>query len=145
MTKKSSGCITIVGVVIGIGGLLLLVLSIIGMFVTEAEMDHNRELYAQSSEAVDCYYNDPEMSARYEEILEDMDAATAAGDSLRLVALQDSLEYYSPPSMQGNIGFNIAGAFLMIPALVGLLMAAIGVLLLVIGIAGGRKKKIDKV
>ena len=145
MTKKTSGCITIVGAVIGIGGLLLLALSIIGMFTTEEAMDRNRELYAQWEQEMEAYYADSVKQVHYQEVCDRLDKAHEEGDSLLAAELESQLVELSPPEKEGNIGFNIAGAFLMIPALVGLLMAAIGVMLFIIGYMGGRKKKIDKV
>ena len=49
-----------------------------------------------------------------------------------MMDLQDSLAYYAPPERRGAIGFNIAGAFLMIPAVAGVVMMVLGLVIAVV-------------
>ena len=141
MKKKTSGCLTIVGAVLGAAGLLVLLLCIFGMVASEEEMDRNRELYSESQAAIDAYYSDSLMQTRHDEFNRQFAEAEAAGDSLRMAELQDSLDVYAPPMQAGHIGFNIAGAFLMIPAVVAFVVMALGVVLLCVGLANRKKQE----
>lgn len=139
MSSKKTGCLAVSGAIIGIVGLGILVFSVIGMFYSESVMDRNREQYAQWQEKEEAYYADSVKQARYADICNMMDEAEQRGDSLALEELSDSLELYAPPTREGSIGFNIAGAFLFIPALIGFVMAIVGAIMFAVSL-GLRKK-----
>lgn len=133
MGRKSVGCLIVAGTWTAVIGFVILVVSILGIVWTEKEMDHNRELYAESRQELDAYYEDTLRVARYNEFSEQWDRANEAGDSALCAELFDSLDVYGPPPSYGHIGFNIAGAFFLIPAIVGVAVLCIGLLLLLIG------------
>ncbi len=141
MGRKSFGCLTVAGAFTALVGLFLLVFCIVMMVWSEAKMDQNREMYAESTSALEEYYADTLLTARYSEILDEMDVAEEMGDSVLYAQLSDSLELYSPPLLQGQKGFSIAGAFLMIPATVGGILLCIGALILIAGLVGMKKRK----
>ena len=130
--QTSFGCLGIFGVLLGLAGLLILVLSIFGMFASEQELDKKRDQYAAYEQELEEYEADSLKVARYGEILLQMDEANENGDSLLMSELQDSLAYYAPPERRGAIGFNIAGAFLMIPAVAGVVMMVLGLVIAVV-------------
>ena len=110
--QTSFGCLGIFGVLLGLAGLLILVLSIFGMFASEQELDKKRDQYAAYEQELEEYEADSLKVARYGEM--------------------DSLAYYAPPERRGAIGFNIAGAFLMIPAVAGVVMMVLGLVIAVV-------------
>lgn len=130
--QATFGCFGILGVLMGLAGIVLLVLSIMGMFYSENELDKKRAEYSEYSMELEEYEADTLKQARYTEICELIDKAEADGDSLRMGELQDSLEVYAPPTQRGVIGFNIAAAFLMIPAAGGVVMMVVGLILAVV-------------
>lgn len=132
MKQTSFGCLGISGVLLALVGLILLLLSVFGMFATESELDKKRDQYSEWQKELEEYEADSVKQARYDEILTQMDQANAKGDSLLMGELEDSLACYAPPTQRGVIGFNIAGAFLMIPAMAGILLLAVGLLVALI-------------
>lgn len=147
--QTSFGCLGIFGVLLGLAGLLILVLSIFGMFASEQELDKKRDQYAAYEQELEEYEADSLKVARYGEILLQMDEANENGDSLLMSELQDSLAYYAPPEQRGVIGFNIAAAFLMIPAATGVALMVIGLVIAVVFYylweRSRRKSRIDSV
>ena len=141
MKKFGIGCLTISGIimtVVGIGGVIS---CIVGMVASEESLDRKRAEYTEWSKDMMAYEEDSVKTARYAEIDSLMNEAELAGDSLKAAELRDSLELYAPPPQRGVIGFNIAGAFLMVPLVVCGVIGLIGIVLLIIGIVMGRKAK----
>ena len=111
---------------------VLLVLSIGGMFYSEKELDKKRAEYSEYSMELEEYEADSMKQVRFQDILDRMDQAVEKGDSLLVAELQDSLRVYGPPERRGVIGFNIAGAFFMIPAVAGVVLMVLGLLIAVV-------------
>ena len=130
--QATFGCFGIFGVLMGLAGLVVLVLSIGGMFYSENELDKKRAEYTEYSMELEEYEADSVKQARYQEILDQMDRAEESGDSLLAAELQDSLRVYGPPEQRGVIGFNIAAAFLMIPAVSGVVLMVLGLVIAVV-------------
>ena len=139
MFNVKSGCLLTTGILIAVSGAVVLLISIFGMIWTENKMDQNREMYSQSRMEIDEYYDDTVRVARYEEILLEMDSVYQTGDSVLYEQLKDSLEIYSPPEARGHIGFNIAGAFLLIPAIVGGILLCIGAIIILIALIARKR------
>ena len=132
MKQASFGCLVVIGVLMGLAGVVLLVLSIGGMFYSEKELDKKRAEYSEYSMELEEYEADSMKQVRFQDILDRMDQAMEKGDSLLVAELQDSLRVYGPPERRGVIGFNIAGAFFMIPAVAGVVLMVLGLLIAVV-------------
>ncbi len=130
--QTSFGCLGVSGVLMGLAGLVMLLLSIGGMFYSENELDKKRAEYSEYSMELEEYEDDSVKQARYQDILDQMDRAYANGDSLLAGELEDSLRVYGPPERRGAIGFNIAAAFLMIPAAAGVVLMVLGLVIAVV-------------
>ncbi len=135
--KKTSGCWYRTGCLITVISTLLIVFFVAMIFVSEAEMDKNREEYAAShqeyEEALKAYEADSaNLKAQYQRIQAEIDSAQARNDTLMMATLEDSLIQYSEPEFipRGAIGFNIGGGFFLIFALMMLIPLIIGLLLI---------------
>lgn len=149
MKQTSFGCLGVTGVLMGLAGLVVLLLCIGMMVSSENELDKKRAEYSEYSMELEEYEDDSVKQARYQEILDQMDRAYANGDSLLAGELEDSLRVYGPPERRGAIGFNIAAAFLMIPAAAGVVLMVLGLVIAVVFFClwkrERKKQKIDNV
>ena len=143
MKKSGNGCMKVLGIlmaVIGIGGVLL---CIFGMFASEESLNRKRAEYSEWTKEMMAYEEDSLKTARYAEFENLMIEAEQTGDTLKAAEMRDSLELYAPPPQRGVIGFNIAGAFLMIPLVLFGIIALVGIILLVTSLRKARKKNMD--
>ena len=140
-----SGCL--ITVVSG----LLIALSVAMIFESTDQMDKNRAEYSASvaeyEEAMKAYEADSaNLNAQYQRIQVELDSAMARNDSTQISALEDSLSHYAEPEYapRGAIGFNIAGGFFFMFALIMLVPLAVGLLLLFIYRYKKRKYLLNK-
>ena len=95
--QTSFGCLGVSGVLMGLAGLVMLLLSVGGMFYSENELDKKRAEYSEYSMELEEYEDDSVKQARYQEILDQLDALRRDFYFSRRLAIQnaqriDSLE-----------------------------------------------------
>lgn len=149
--KKPSGCWWMSGCLITVVSGLLIALSVAMIFESADQMDKNRAEYSASvaeyEEAMKAYEADSaNLNAQYQRIQVELDSAMARNDSTQISALEDSLSHYAEPEYapRGAIGFNIAGGFFFMFALIMLVPLAVGLLLLFIYRYKKRKYLLNK-
>ena len=149
--KKPSGCWWMSGCLITVVSGLLIALSVAMIFESADQMDKNRAEYSASvaeyEEAMKAYEADSaNLNAQYQRIQVELDSAIARNDSTQIAALEDSLSHYAEPEYapRGAIGFNIAGGFFFMFALIMLVPLAVGLLLLFIYRYKKRKYLLNK-
>lgn len=147
--KQPRGCLKALGWLLTVGSALFIVICIAMIFEGEKHMDELRAEYTASTkeyeEALEAYNADSvHMQAEYQRILEQIDKAEAAGDSITAMELTDSLKLYAEPQWRprGAVGFNIGGAFFLFFALCALVPLLIGVFILIY--CHNRKRKYKK-
>ncbi|MBQ6204581.1 MAG: hypothetical protein IJK46_10885 [Prevotella sp.] len=147
--KKPRGCLKAFGWLLTVGSVLFIAICIAMIFEGEKHMDELRAEYSASTkeyeEALEAYNADSvHMQAEYHRILEQIDKAEAAGDSITAMELTDSLKLYAEPEWvpRGAIGFNIGGAFFLFFALCALVPLLIGIFILIY--CHNRKRKYRK-
>ena len=136
--KQPRGCLKDFGWLLTVGSLLFIVICIAMIFEGEKHMNELRAEYSASTkeyeDALEVYRADSvHIQAEYQRLLEEIEKAEAAGDSVLAEELADSLTLYSEPLWEprGVIGFNIAAAFFVFFALCALIPLLIGVIILI--------------
>jgi len=136
--KKPSGCLKSFGWFLVISSVLCIAFNILMIFESEKHLDELRAEYTASTkeyeDALEVYRADSvHMQAEYQRLLEEIEKAEAAGDSVLAEELADSLTLYSEPLWEprGVIGFKIAAAFFLFFALCALVPLLIGVFILI--------------
>lgn len=147
--KKPSGCLETFGWFLTVGSVLFIVLCIAMIIEGEKHMDELRAEYKESTkeyeDALEAYNADSiHMQAEHQRLLEEIEKAEAAGDSVLAETLADSLTLYSEPLWEprGAIGVNIGAAFFVFFALCALIPLLIGFFILIY--CHNRKRKYRK-
>lgn len=141
--KDNKGCrlaLGIVGWLLSLAGVAIIVFSFIIFYAGEsAQRDRekaSKEYYEKYGDRLDAPVNDDSLAVE----INDDSLAVVLGDSLATVA-KDSLQTDDEIPPPPPIGFNIAGAFGVFFALIGLIPLIIGIVLIIIAHRMKRKSR----